>query len=91
MRSIQIILALGIAVTGAICDLGLVARQAQSINTCPGYAASNVVTTATTLSADLTLAGAACNVYGKDLMSLVLNVEYQTGRFLIEVKLICRR
>jgi len=90
MRSIQTILAIGIAVTGASCDLGLVARQAQSIASCPGYSASNVVTTATTLSADLTLAGAACNVYGKDLMSLILNVEYQTGKLLIEVQLTCR-
>lgn len=78
MWSFHNTLALGIYVTGAACDLGLVARQA-SINSCPGYAASNVVSTATTLSADLTLAGAACNVYGTDLTTLVLNVEYQTG------------
>jgi alpha-glucosidase len=46
---------------------------------CPGYKASNVQTTASTLTADLTLAGEACNVYGTDLTDLVLEVSYDTG------------
>ncbi|KAI5861217.1 glycoside hydrolase family 31 protein [Durotheca rogersii] len=45
---------------------------------CPGYAASNIVQTATGLTADLTLAGGACNVYGEDLDDLVLEVSYDT-------------
>lgn len=47
---------------------------------CPGYNASNVVVTPTGVTANLTLAGAACNVYGTDLPSLILQVTYQTGK-----------
>ena len=53
---------------------------AQSVDSCPGYSASNVVTTDSTLTADLSLAGPACNVYGYELGALKLVVEYQTGR-----------
>lgn len=48
---------------------------------CPGYRAGNVKTqNGGIVSADLTLAGKACNVYGTDLDNLILEVEYQTGR-----------
>jgi alpha-glucosidase len=47
--------------------------------TCPGYAASNIVDDGSRLTADLTLAGPACNLYGQDLTDLKLEVEYQTG------------
>ena len=53
--------------------------MAASVDDCPGYAASNVKQTATGLTADLTLAGPACNIYGYDLGALKLLVEYQTG------------
>jgi alpha-glucosidase len=46
---------------------------------CPGYAASNVVKTDSGLTADLTLAGTACNVYSDDISDLKLVVEYQTS------------
>ncbi|KAF2025912.1 hypothetical protein EK21DRAFT_75348 [Setomelanomma holmii] len=46
---------------------------------CPGYAASNVVKTDSSLTADLTLAGVACNVYSDDLPDLKLVVEYQSN------------
>lgn len=46
---------------------------------CPGYKASNVQKSARSLTADLTLAGAPCNSYGKDVEDLKLLVEYQTG------------
>lgn len=49
---------------------------------CPGYRASNVEETESGLTADLTLAGDACNIYGEDLESLKLVVEYQTGKSL---------
>ncbi|KAL2827223.1 glycosyl hydrolases family 31-domain-containing protein [Aspergillus cavernicola] len=45
---------------------------------CPGYVASNVKQTASGLTASLSLAGHACNVYGTDIDSLNLTVEYQT-------------
>lgn len=47
---------------------------------CPGYRASNVRTTSSTLTADLNLAGPACNVYGTDLTHLTLSVTYETGK-----------
>lgn len=46
---------------------------------CPGYTASNVVQTDSGLTASLSLAGDACNLYGYDLPDLTLLVEYQTG------------
>lgn len=54
----------------------LTAPNAQE--TCPGYKASNVQETATGVTADLTLAGEACNVYGNDVQDLTLSVEYQS-------------
>ena len=47
-------------------------------NVCPGYQASNVESTSNGVTADLTLAGDACNVYGFDVAELTLSVEYQT-------------
>ncbi len=46
---------------------------------CPGYFATNVKKTSNGLTADLTLAGPACNTFGNDLENLTLQVEYQTG------------
>jgi alpha-glucosidase len=46
---------------------------------CPGYIASNIQETSHGLTADLTLAGPACNVYGFDIPDLSLAVEYQTS------------
>lgn len=59
------------------------AREADP-NVCPGYAASNVVKTDSSLTADLTLAGAACNVYSDDIKDLKLVVEYQTSKCSLE-------
>ncbi|KAH8690012.1 putative alpha-glucosidase [Talaromyces proteolyticus] len=48
---------------------------------CPGYQASNVRTrNGAVVSADLTLAGPACNVYGTDLDNLKLEIEYETDK-----------
>lgn len=46
---------------------------------CPGYKASNIKTSSSGLTADLTLAGKACNVYGTDLTQLTLTVSYDNG------------
>lgn len=46
---------------------------------CPGYTASNVTKTQYGLTADLTLAGEACNVYGTDITDLRLTVECQSS------------
>ncbi|KAI0016019.1 family 31 glycosyl hydrolase [Xylariomycetidae sp. FL0641] len=50
----------------------------ETLAACPGYKASNVQTTASGLTADLKLAGEACNAYGEDLEDLVLEVSYDT-------------
>ncbi|KAH8797348.1 glycosyl hydrolases family 31-domain-containing protein [Xylogone sp. PMI_703] len=53
---------------------------------CPGYTASDVVRTTYGLTARLTLAGKACNVYGTDVGVLNLTVEYQSSdRLHIEI------
>jgi alpha-glucosidase len=48
-------------------------------NVCPGYTASGVVRSDYGLSATLSLAGPACNVYGTDIETLNLTVEYQSA------------
>ena len=53
------------------------ATDAQTV--CPGYTASNVTRTQYGLTAVLTLAGPACNVYGTDIDALNLTVEYQSA------------
>ena len=61
------------------------AKNAQDV--CHGYKASNVKTSSTGLTAQLSLAGAACNVYGTDVESLSLLVEYQTdARLHVNIK-----
>lgn len=52
-----------------------------AVDSCPGYTASNVVKDDSTLTADLTLAGDACNAYSDDIKNLKLLVEYQTSMF----------
>ena len=53
------------------------AVDAQSV--CPGYSAYNVVRTNSGLTATLKLAGTACNLYGTDIETLNLTVEYQSA------------
>ncbi|KAI0811352.1 glycoside hydrolase family 31 protein [Xylaria sp. FL0064] len=49
-----------------------------ALSACPGYTASHVKTTASGLTAALTLAGEGCDVYGTDLEDLILEVSYET-------------
>ena len=72
---------------------GLIALKvyASSIDSCPGYTASNVQNGNGKITADLSLGGDACNVYGTDLPDLRLLVEYQTSTYRIllrEVRLL---
>ncbi|KAI1137277.1 glycoside hydrolase family 31 protein [Hypoxylon sp. FL0543] len=54
---------------------------------CPGYKASNVKESSSRFTADLTLAGNACNVYGTDIEALSLVVEYQAvDRLHVEIQ-----
>ena len=54
------------------------AVDAQAV--CPGYTASNVERNELGFTATLTLAGEACNVYGNDVETLNLTVEYQSSQ-----------
>ena len=54
-----------------------IAVDAQTV--CPGYIGSNVVRNSLGMTATLTLAGKACNVYGTDVEKLSLAVQYQSG------------
>ena len=53
------------------------AVDAQTV--CPGYTASNVKRSPFGLTATLTLAGEPCNVYGNDVDTLTLTVQYQSA------------
>ena len=54
---------------------------------CPGYKASNVVHGDNSVTADLTLAGAACNLYSPDLTDLKFLAEWQTGMSILRCRL----
>lgn len=56
-----------------------------TVDSCPGYDATKVKTTSSSLTASLKLAGAACNVYGPDLAELTLEVTYETCESLAAV------
>lgn len=49
------------------------------LDACPGYNIANPASQGSTFTADLVLAGTACNVFGSDLKSLSLAVVYETG------------
>lgn len=49
------------------------------LDACPGYRATAVSTHGNALTANLVLAGKACNVYGADIAKLLLEVTYETS------------
>jgi len=67
-----------VAASSPSSSLAIRDAQDDALAACPGYKASNVKTTATGLTADLTLAGTACNAYGTDIDDLVLSVSYDS-------------
>ncbi|KAF3009844.1 hypothetical protein E8E13_010453 [Curvularia kusanoi] len=54
------------------------AAPVQTADVCPGYKASNVVRQDSSITADLVLAGSACNLHGQDLQDLRFLAEWQT-------------
>jgi alpha-glucosidase len=52
-------------------------------DSCPGYKASNVQRSDSSLTADLTLAGTACNIHGEDLQDLRFSAQWQTGTSIV--------
>ncbi|KAI1149403.1 glycoside hydrolase family 31 protein [Nemania diffusa] len=67
------------ATASASALVGRAYSTSDPLAACPGYSASNVRTTASGLTAALTLAGKGCDVYGTDLKDLVLEVSYDTN------------
>lgn len=63
-----------------VLALGLPGVTSSPLDACPGYKASNVQKASGRLTADLTLAGDECSVYGSDIKDLRLLVEYQSSR-----------
>ena len=51
------------------------------LDACPGYKATAVTAHGNTLTADLALAGTACNVFGQDIDKLKLEVTYETSTY----------
>ncbi|KAI5210959.1 glycoside hydrolase family 31 protein [Aureobasidium subglaciale EXF-2481] len=71
----------GLALLRSVSGAAVQRRQTTgNIDDCPGYSATNIVNTATGLTAKLTLAGAACNAYGTDIQNLVLAVNYDSEK-----------
>ena len=50
------------------------------LDACPGYDAKNVKASGSSLTAELVLAGKAYDVFGTDVETLALQVEYETGK-----------
>ncbi|KAH8669727.1 putative alpha/beta-glucosidase agdC [Tricladium varicosporioides] len=70
---------LTIGLTCIATALGVtLSRREASLEKCPGYVLSGLIETSTGLTAALTLAGPACNVYSTDLQSLSLIVNYDS-------------
>lgn len=72
--------ALGLAAAATLARANLAPEYVEKA--CPGYKATNVKTAGSSITADLELAGKACNVYGPDVQKLRLEVTYETGVFL---------
>ncbi|KUJ18315.1 glycoside hydrolase family 31 protein [Mollisia scopiformis] len=77
-ESMAFFMSLVLAVTVVSAAILPRAETDDPLASCPGYEASNVKTTASSLTVELGLAGTACNVYGTDLTSLTLEVVYET-------------
>lgn len=79
--ALPLVLAAAAAVSATSIEYRTTSNGGDPLANCPGYKASNVKTGKSSLTADLKLAGKACNVYGDDLTSLTLEVEYQSGKW----------
>jgi hypothetical protein len=74
----------GLALLRSVSGAAVARRQAAgNVNDCPGYSVSNLVNTDTGLTAKLTLAGPACNIYGRDVQDLRLLVNYDSGTSIV--------
>lgn len=79
--TMAVLLAWALLAISAVSSSSILPRASKDpLTACPGYKASNIKTSSSTLTADLTLAGPACNIYGDDLKSLTLQVVYETSK-----------
>ena len=93
LRQLVTGLALASSVSGAAVSVSRRQAGGATRESCPGYVASDVQTTATGLpsqiktglTASLNLGGEACNVYGADVPELKLSVNYDTGEYNFEL------
>lgn len=67
-----------VAVSGALAN-SISTTSSSELDACPGYTATNVVTSGPNLTASLVLTDDACDVYGPDIETLNLQVTYETG------------
>jgi len=87
----------GLALLRSVSGAAVLRRQSVgNIDDCPGYSASDIVNTDTGLTAKLTLAGPACNVYGADVQNLRLAVNYDSSmapryRLVVYILMNCRK
>ncbi|KAG2172345.1 hypothetical protein INT43_004887 [Umbelopsis isabellina] len=75
----SLVVSLFLVVAASANQLVSRANQDDPLSSCPGYKASKVKTNHNGLTADLTIAGKACNVYGSDLTDLTIEVVYETA------------
>ncbi|KAL7267980.1 hypothetical protein RUND412_009411, partial [Rhizina undulata] len=77
--SILLIAASATQFAAAIPTSGLIPRvESVDLEKCPGYAVTSVRKSGVALYLKLDLAGEACNVYGTDLETLILEVNYDS-------------
>ncbi|GLB41383.1 putative glycosyl hydrolase 31 family protein [Lyophyllum shimeji] len=63
---------------GVVLLAPLVFASTRNVSTCPGYTLHSLVETPSGLSAQLSLAGEACNAFGEDISALTVEVAYET-------------
>ncbi|EJD48260.1 hypothetical protein AURDEDRAFT_61187 [Auricularia subglabra TFB-10046 SS5] len=71
-------MALKALLTFALLAQSVAAAVDPKLANCPGYKAENVVVSELAITADVNIAGKACNAYSRDLNNLRLVVQYQT-------------
>jgi hypothetical protein len=81
LTMVSLLCRLGVALATASGTAFAPRDRSVSLAECPGYKASNVKMDPSTLTANLELAGPACNIFGDDLENLRLEVTYETGKY----------
>lgn len=74
IRSLALLGSFGLASAASVLS-----PRSVDLDSCPGYNAKNVKENKNGFVADLTLAGKACDAYGKDLKDLKLEVTYDSN------------